>query len=61
MVSVTVDVLTADWPRVDLIKIDVEGAEESVWEGMERTIADLWSALESEEGVRPYAAGEAVR
>jgi hypothetical protein len=38
--SVTVDALTRDWPRVDLIKIDVEGAEESVWQGMQRTIAD---------------------
>ena len=38
--SVTIDALTRDWPRVDLIKIDVEGAEESVWRGMERTISD---------------------
>ncbi len=38
--SVTIDALTRDWPRVDLIKIDVEGAEESVWRGMERTLAD---------------------
>ncbi len=38
--STTIDALTADWPRVDLIKIDVEGAEESVWRGMQRTIAD---------------------
>jgi FkbM family methyltransferase len=38
--SVTIDGLTRDWPRVDLIKIDVEGAEESVWRGMERTISD---------------------
>jgi FkbM family methyltransferase len=38
--SVTVDTLTADWPRVDLIKIDVEGAEEAVWRGMARTLAD---------------------
>ena len=37
--SVTVDTLTSDWPRVDLIKIDVEGAEEAVWRGMEKTIA----------------------
>jgi FkbM family methyltransferase len=37
--SVTVDALTRDWPRVDLIKIDVEGAEESVWQGMQQTIA----------------------
>jgi FkbM family methyltransferase len=37
--SVTIDTLTRDWPRVDLIKIDVEGAEEDVWEGMRRTIS----------------------
>jgi len=38
--STTIDAVTRDWPRVDLIKIDVEGAEESVWRGMQRTIAD---------------------
>jgi FkbM family methyltransferase len=38
--SVTIDALTADWPHVDVIKIDVEGAEEAVWEGMQRTVAD---------------------
>jgi FkbM family methyltransferase len=38
--SVTVDTLTREWPRVDLIKIDVEGAEEKVWQGMQRTIED---------------------
>ena len=37
--SVTIDALTSDWPRVDLIKIDVEGAEEDVWRGMHRTIS----------------------
>ena len=36
----TIDTLTQDWPRVDLIKIDVEGAEEDVWKGMQRTISD---------------------
>jgi FkbM family methyltransferase len=38
--SITIDAVTEGWPRVDLIKIDVEGAEESVWQGMQRTIAD---------------------
>jgi FkbM family methyltransferase len=38
--SITIDALTEDWPRVDLIKIDVEGAEESVWQGMQRTLSD---------------------
>ena len=37
--SVTIDAVTRDWPRVDLIKIDVEGAEESVWRGMQQTIS----------------------
>ena len=36
--TVTVDTLTRDWSRVDLIKIDVEGAEEGVWKGMQQTI-----------------------
>jgi FkbM family methyltransferase len=47
--SVTIDTLTRDWPRVDLIKIDVEGAEEQVWRGMQETLArnrDLVIALE---------------
>jgi FkbM family methyltransferase len=36
--TVTVDRLTRDWPRVDLVKIDVEGAEERVWKGMSSTL-----------------------
>ena len=36
--SVTIDSLTSSWSRVDLIKIDVEGAEEQVWRGMQETI-----------------------
>jgi FkbM family methyltransferase len=47
--SVTIDSITRDWPRVDLIKIDVEGAEEQVWRGMQETIArnrDVVIALE---------------
>ncbi len=38
--SVTIDALTREWPRVDLMKIDVEGAEEKVWQGMQRTIGE---------------------
>jgi FkbM family methyltransferase len=37
--TITVDELTKDWPRVDLIKIDAEGAEDSIWSGMEKTIS----------------------
>jgi FkbM family methyltransferase len=47
--SVTIDSLTREWPRVDLIKVDVEGAEEQVWQGMRETIAhnsDLVIVLE---------------
>lgn len=36
--TTTIDELTADWPRVDVIKIDTEGAEAAVWEGMQQTI-----------------------
>jgi FkbM family methyltransferase len=36
--SVTIDALTRDWPRVDLIKIDVEGAERAVWRGLAATV-----------------------
>ena len=37
--SVTLDAATADWPRVDLVKIDAEGAEPLVWRGMRELIA----------------------
>lgn len=36
--TVTVDQLTADWSHVDFIKVDVEGAEEAVWRGMQETV-----------------------
>jgi len=36
--TVTLDSLTAEWPRVDLVKIDAEGSEESIWRGMRRTL-----------------------
>jgi hypothetical protein len=36
--SATLDRLCADWPRLDLVKIDVEGAEALVWEGMQQTL-----------------------
>jgi hypothetical protein len=38
-VETVTDALTREWPRVDLIKIDVEGAEQDVWQEMQRTIA----------------------
>jgi FkbM family methyltransferase len=34
----TVDRLTSGWPRVDIVKIDVEGSEEAVWRGMQRVL-----------------------
>jgi FkbM family methyltransferase len=37
--TVTLDRLTANWPRVDLVKIDAEGAEESIWRGMRQMLA----------------------
>ncbi len=33
--TVTLDELTKDWPAVDMVKIDTEGAEEAVWRGMQ--------------------------
>jgi FkbM family methyltransferase len=35
--AITIDRLCADWPRLDLVKIDAEGAEALVWEGMRQT------------------------
>lgn len=37
--TTTLDRLTADWPRVDLIKIDAEGAEPQIWRGMQEMLA----------------------
>ena len=36
--AITLDHLCADWPRLDLVKIDAEGAEALVWEGMQETL-----------------------
>lgn len=36
--AITLDRLCADWPRLDLCKIDAEGAEGLVWEGMQQTL-----------------------
>lgn len=36
--TITLDDVIADWPRVDFIKIDAEGAEEAIWRGMQRTL-----------------------
>jgi FkbM family methyltransferase len=37
--GVPLDSILADYPQVDLIKIDCEGSESRVWEGMRNTIA----------------------
>jgi FkbM family methyltransferase len=34
----TLDRLCAEWDRLDLVKIDAEGAEALVWEGMQKTL-----------------------
>ena len=36
--TITVDTLVADWKHLDLIKMDVEGAEYLGWQGMQRTL-----------------------
>jgi FkbM family methyltransferase len=36
----TIDILTEDWPSVDFVKIDVEGAEQMVWRGMSKTLEE---------------------
>lgn len=36
--TITLDEAVREWPRVDFMKIDVEGAEEAVWRGMGRTL-----------------------
>ena len=37
--SSSLDEMTSNWPRVDLVKIDAEGAEPSIWKGMRHTLA----------------------
>ncbi|MBW4561743.1 MAG: FkbM family methyltransferase [Mojavia pulchra JT2-VF2] len=36
--TITLDNLTQDWSSVDFIKIDAEGAEQSIWYGMSETL-----------------------
>ena len=36
--TASIDELTADWPQVDLVKVDAEGAEDAIWRGMQGTI-----------------------
>jgi len=36
--SMKIDTMVASWDRVDLIKIDAEGAEPEIWEGMQQTL-----------------------
>src|SRR5262249_55585125 len=42
--TTSIDELTAGWPRLDLIKIDAEGAEERIWRGMQQTLS-RWPGL----------------
>ncbi len=37
--TTTIDDLVRDWSKVDFIKIDAEGAEEVIWNGMQETIS----------------------
>ena len=34
----TIDELTREWPRLDFVKIDAEGAEYHVWQGMQQAL-----------------------
>ncbi len=36
--TTSIDELTKSWPRVDLVKIDAEGAEPNIWQGMKKTV-----------------------
>jgi FkbM family methyltransferase len=36
--TITLDELASDYPRIDLIKIDAEGAEPEIWEGMRQLV-----------------------
>lgn len=36
--TTSIDALTQDWEQVDLIKIDAEGAEVLIWQGLQQTI-----------------------
>ena len=37
-VATTIDKISEEWHRLDLVKIDVEGAEFQVWEGMRKSL-----------------------
>lgn len=43
--TVTIDGITKDWPKVDMIKIDAEGAEDKIWHGMKRTLENNLSVV----------------
>ena len=62
--STSVDMLTGAWPRVDLVKIDVEGAEDAVLDGMRAgllarryaaILLELHPGLLRERGIDPAA------
>jgi len=43
--TITIDRICADWPRLDLIKIDAEGAEGLIWNGMQKTLRRFPQAI----------------
>jgi FkbM family methyltransferase len=43
--TITIDRICADWPRLDLIKIDAEGAEGLIWNGMQKTLRQFPQAI----------------
>lgn len=54
----TVDELTRDWQRLDLVKIDAEGAELAVWHGMQDSLRRFPNAVVVIELHLDRAAGE---
>lgn len=43
--TTTIDHICADWPRLDFVKIDAEGAEDLVWDGLQDTLRRFPQAI----------------